>query len=302
MKTIHHDANPFDILVRLICKHHERPAHSLVELKEVQSTKAKGDLFELFCARYLRIIKKYDRVLLLRDLSLDMKRQLNLPGNNADYGIDIVCFSADGTHSAAQCKFKAPTPPKRVVFRKKNAAIGEKIVYPCVRWQEIATFHALCDASGPWSERITMTTAPYVKRLGGIRKREDKSICCASFRSLSVDALRSLISPKKSVSALREAASTVAVATASAPESGTINSRKRARTEEKETEKKRESREVDKDEKEGESCVTNTGNNVKSENNDRNPTLEELRAKRVRYFERLLVTSDKNSATVQNVN
>src|SRR5690242_13095667 len=60
------------------------PPHTLQEMKTMQSTKAKGDIFELFCQRYLLTIRGYDRVWLLKELSDDLKKQLKLPMGDKD--------------------------------------------------------------------------------------------------------------------------------------------------------------------------------------------------------------------------
>jgi predicted helicase len=102
-----------------------------------------------------------------------------MPFGMGDYGIDIVC-EKEGEYIAVQCKFKNPKSPVRVMNKK-----GEiKTIYPCVGWKELTTFNELCNSTGPWSERIVMTTAKSVRRLGGIKREGDKSICLGSFRKL----------------------------------------------------------------------------------------------------------------------
>ncbi len=156
--------------------------HTLQEMKEIGSTKNKGDLFELFCQRYLINIKQYDEVWLLKELSNELKKQLKLPLGNKDYGIDLFCLKKD-QYSAVQCKFKTPRPPIKV----KNSQNEMKTIYPSVNWKELTTFNELCNASGPWKERITMTTAPSVRRFGGIKDPRDRSICLQTFKSLTPD-------------------------------------------------------------------------------------------------------------------
>ena len=156
--------------------------YSFSDIRDQQCTKPKGDLFELFCARYLKSIKGYDQVWLLKELSETLKKQLKLPLGQKDYGIDLVCLKK-GSYSAIQCKFKAPGQ-KRVV---KNSYGELKTIYPCVNWKELSTFNELCNASGPWEKRITMTTAPSVRRLGGIKNPQDLSICFQSFQSLNAE-------------------------------------------------------------------------------------------------------------------
>ena len=172
----------FEVFFKKCQQYHQSSVQSLQELRTVRSTKAKGDLFELFCQRYLMTIKGYEKVWLLKELSDDLKKQLKLPMGDKDYGIDLVCLK-DNQYSAVQCKFKTPRPPIKVVNKKNEM----KTIYPSVNWKELSTFNELCNASGPWKERITMTTAPSVRRLGGIKDPKDRSICLQTFKSLTVD-------------------------------------------------------------------------------------------------------------------
>jgi hypothetical protein len=117
-----------------------------------------------------------------------------LPSGDKDYGIDLIGFK-NGLYSAIQCKFKAPRPPIKV----KNNKNQIKTIYPSVNWKELATFNELCNATGPWNQRLTMTTAPYVRRLGGIKDQKDKSICIKSFQSISIDDWIKLIHGRTSI-------------------------------------------------------------------------------------------------------
>ena len=175
----------FDLFFKKCQQYHSQVVHNLQEMKEIKSTKSKGDLFELFCVRYLTLIQGYKKVWLLKELSDELKAELKLPLGQKDYGIDLVCFNPDHQpcYSAVQCKFKTPRPPIAV----KNSKNQTKIIYPCVNWKELSTFNELCNASGPWFRRITMTTAPSVRRLGGLKDKKDLSICIKSLQSLTLD-------------------------------------------------------------------------------------------------------------------
>ena len=183
IKSINTPACIFDIFFKKCQQYHDQPVHNFQEMRAISSTKSKGDLFELFCARYLMAIKGFEKVWLLKELSEELKRELKLPLGNKDYGIDLVCYDGKGSpsYSAVQCKFKTPRPPVQV----KNSKNETKTIYPCVNWKELSTFNELCNASGPWKQRITMTTAPSVRRLGGIKDPKDKSICLQSLKSIS---------------------------------------------------------------------------------------------------------------------
>ena len=173
----------FDLFFKKCQQYHSQAVHNFQEMKEIRSTKSKGDLFELFCVRYLTVIKGFQKVWLLKELSEELKAQLKLPLGQKDYGIDLIGFdpSNQPQYSAIQCKFKAPRAPIKV----KNNKGENRVIYPCVNWKELSTFNELCNASGPWKQKITITTAPSVRRLGGIKDEKDKSICIGSFRSIT---------------------------------------------------------------------------------------------------------------------
>jgi len=180
IKTVESPACIFDLFFKKCLQYHNEPVHNLQEMRAIKSTKAKGDLFEFFCVRYLQALKGYDKVWRLSELTDELKVQLKLPRGRQDYGIDLVALKGSD-YSAVQCKFKAPRSPIKV----KNAKGETKTIYPCVNWRELSTFNELCNASGPWAKRITMTTATSVRRLGGIKNSADLSICLQSFKGLS---------------------------------------------------------------------------------------------------------------------
>jgi hypothetical protein len=182
----------FDVLFSKIRNFHEQPAHSITELRLYKTTKSKGDLFEELCKLYLLHILQYDDVWLLQEVPEQVKRELKMPFGSGDYGIDIIC-KKENKYSAVQCKFKTPKNPVRVANKK-----GEiKIIYPCVGWKELSTFNELCNSTGPWCERIVMTTAKSVRRLGGLKKKGDKSICLGSFRKLEIKDIQNMITNKE---------------------------------------------------------------------------------------------------------
>lgn len=189
-QTVHSLYTPkclFDVVFKKIREHHDVPVHSISELKK-KTTKCKGDLFEEFCKLYLLHVLQYDNVWLLREVPESEKRHLKMPFGDMDYGIDIIC-KRKNTYSAVQCKFKTPRPPIRVSNKKGES----KLIFPCVGWKELSTFNELCNTTGPWSERIVMTTAKSVRRLGGIKIPGDKSICIGTFNSLKCDDIKRMI-------------------------------------------------------------------------------------------------------------
>jgi hypothetical protein len=194
VKTIATPESMFDVFLKKCIQHHGQPVHTFQEMRTIKSTKAKGDLFELFCQRYLLTIKDYDQVWLLRELTQELKIILKLPLGQKDYGVDLIALrmvEGQPIYSAIQCKFKTPRAPIQV---KTNQG-KHVVIYPSVGWKEISTFNELCNASGPFKERITMTTAKSVRRMGGIKNEIDQSICLQGLKGLSTEQWMKLMNP-----------------------------------------------------------------------------------------------------------
>jgi predicted helicase len=164
----------FDIFLKLYLTHTTEPVHSIAELREKRTTKHKGDLFERFCQLYLKYIKKYDEVWMLKELPIAIREALSLESH--DVGIDLIA-KKNGRYSAVQCKYKTPRQDGTV----KDAPW---IWHNTVNWSSVSTFYALCARTGPWEKHIVMTTAKSIKRMGH-KNEKDLSICIGSFQKLT---------------------------------------------------------------------------------------------------------------------
>lgn len=164
----------FDIFVNSILEHHDKPVHSLIEMRQNRKTKTKGDLWEIFCKFYLQKIKKYDNVWLLKETPDDILNLLKLRKN--DVGIDIIACK-NNKYSAVQCKFKKP---------REGLVPGTWIAYNCVNWKELSTFYALCNSTNDnnWENHIVMTNTKYVRHMGN-KTKKDKSICYGTFSKMT---------------------------------------------------------------------------------------------------------------------
>jgi len=180
---------PFDIFLEGIINSYieNSDIHTLKDLKT--NTKVKGDLFELFCKKYLSIILKYDKVWLLNEIPPDIREQLGL--GERDLGIDLVVYnSKTNKYSAVQSKFKKS---------RSGLVPGTWIPYNCVNWSQLSTFYSLCSRTNnnDWEKCIVMTNAKYVRRMG-MKKSTDMSICYAKFKKLSnIDFLSFISTPQK---------------------------------------------------------------------------------------------------------
>ena len=95
--------NTFDEFIKQATSFYEMPAHTLQEMRARQNTKARGDIFEEFCAIYLKHVCGYENVWLLADVPEDILTQLSM--KRKDMGIDIV-VQDKGSFYAVQCKYK----------------------------------------------------------------------------------------------------------------------------------------------------------------------------------------------------
>jgi hypothetical protein len=146
---------------------YDKPAHNLIELKQRKNTKIKGDIFEEFSVLYLKHVKKYNNVWLLKELPDDVLMMLNM--KRRDMGIDLI-VEHNGDFYAVQCKYK-----KACTF-KKNV----------LSWKQLSTFYALCMRTGPFNKYIIMTNCDYTRHQGD-KTEKDLSICLKSFQNITKD-------------------------------------------------------------------------------------------------------------------
>jgi hypothetical protein len=158
--------NLFDEFINKCAEHYEKPAHNLVELRTRENKKIKGDVFEEFCVLYLKHIKKYTNVWLLKDVPDEVLKKVSL--KRQDMGIDII-VEHDNNMIAVQCKYKKHENNKKT----------------CVSWTALSTFYALCSTTGPYSKHIVMTNCDYIKHVGK-KTEKDLSICIGTFRKITV--------------------------------------------------------------------------------------------------------------------
>ena len=159
--------NLFDEFLKECQTFYDKPAHNLLELKQRKNTKIKGDIFEEFSVLYLKHVKKYNNVWLLKELPDDVLMMLNI--KRRDMGIDLI-VEHNGDFCAVQCKYK-----KACTF-KKNV----------LSWKQLSTFYALCMRTGPFSKYIVMTNCDYTRHQGD-KTEKDLSICLKSFQNISKD-------------------------------------------------------------------------------------------------------------------
>jgi HJR/Mrr/RecB family endonuclease len=106
-----------------------------------------GDIFEVFCVLYLKYVKDFTNVWLLKDVPVYLLEKLTM--KRQDMGIDIVVENM-GLFMAVQCKYK-----KHISY-KKNV----------LSWKTLSTFYALCLRTGPWEKYIIMTNCDYTRHQG----------------------------------------------------------------------------------------------------------------------------------------
>jgi len=160
-------SNLFDQFILECQNYYEKPAHSLLEIKQRDNKKIKGDIFEEFCVLYLKYIKKYNNVWLLKDVPEDILIKLKM--KRQDMGIDII-IEDQNIYNAVQCKYK-----KKYGFKKN-----------ILSWKQLSTFYALCFRTGPFDKYIIMTNCDYTRHQG-IKNVKDLSICLKTFQNIDTE-------------------------------------------------------------------------------------------------------------------
>ena len=157
----------FDLFLTECQKWYDQPAHTFTEMRVRDNKKIRGDVFEEFCVKYLKHVRKHTNVWLLKDVPDDLLITLGL--KRQDVGIDIVA-ETNGKYFAVQCKYK-----KHVSY-KKNV----------VTWKQLSTFYALVLRTGPWAQYIVMTNCDYCRHMGK-KTSKDVSFCLRTFQNITTE-------------------------------------------------------------------------------------------------------------------
>ena len=108
-----------------------------------------GNVWEDFCCKYLVEILGWSAYH-LKNMNQDDLSKYNL--KKRDVGIDLVAFDCKQNPIAIQCK-----------FRKNFCKLS---------WRDVSTFDALAFRTGPWKNRIIMTTCKSIHREGVIDSKD----------------------------------------------------------------------------------------------------------------------------------
>jgi predicted helicase len=160
--------NLFDEFISECQKWYENPAHSLSEMRMRDNKKLRGDMFEEFSLLYLKYVKGYKNVWLLKDVPDDVLEKLTM--KRKDMGIDLIIETAETTYMAVQCKYK------KHISTKKNI----------LSWSALSTFYALCLRTGPWEKYIVMTNCVYTRHQGK-KTKQDVSYCLKTLQNITKD-------------------------------------------------------------------------------------------------------------------
>ena len=160
--------NLFDEFILECQKWYESPAHSFSEMRMRDNKKIRGDIFEEFCLLYLKFVKGYKNVWILKDVPDEILEKLVL--KRRDMGIDLIIETHDSTYIAIQCKYK------------KHVGTRQNIL----SWKALSTFYALCLRSGPWDKYIVMTNCVYTRHQGK-KTTQDVSYCLKTLQNITKD-------------------------------------------------------------------------------------------------------------------
>ena len=163
-------SNIFDKFISRCQLYYDRPAHSIGEIKLKMNKKLKGDIFEHFCYKYLlHCYPNISNVWFLKDLPDDLCLKLSLKKN--DLGIDLVAKDTHNKFYAIQAK-----------YRKRNQYKPITVV----GWKELSTFYGIVNKTGPFYKHIVITNANYIRHIGN-KTIKDKSICYLSLKNIKLD-------------------------------------------------------------------------------------------------------------------
>jgi superfamily II DNA or RNA helicase len=122
-----------------------------------ETTKEKGDMFELLTKLYLKINPKYSskfsNVWLYNEVPTNTLKKLNLP--TRDMGIDLIAETKQGEYWAVQCKYKSDESKS-------------------LTWKEISTFESLAFVKGKGISAGLIATT--VDRSSSLFKDQNKNV------------------------------------------------------------------------------------------------------------------------------
>ena len=160
--------NLFDEFILECQKWYDAPAHSFSEMRMRDNKKIRGDMFEEFCVLYLKHVKGYKNVWLLKDVPDEILAKVHVA--RRDMGIDIIVETEAETFIAVQSKYKKHTSFKQNILS----------------WKSLSTFYALCLRTGPWEKYIVMTNCVYTRHQGK-KTKQDVSICLKTLQNITKD-------------------------------------------------------------------------------------------------------------------
>lgn len=158
----------FDYFLEECENYYKSPSHSIYELKQKQSTKIKGDIFEHFCLLYFKKIYGLQEIWLLQDLPENILQTLGLKRN--DLGIDLIGIDYKLRYYAIQAKYRN----RKNMYKK----------YRGLTWKQLSTFYALVYRTGPYYKHVVITTCDYVRHIGGRKTSQDQSICYTRLKNI----------------------------------------------------------------------------------------------------------------------
>lgn len=161
--------NRFDYFIGLCHAQYDKPVHTMIQMRDRQNKKLRGDLFELFCKEYLKnacwIL--FDEVWLWNEIPDNIRNYLGL--NTRDEGIDLVAVDTKGRYYAIQSKYRKIRPEKSKQF---------------VSWKQLSTFYSLAYRVGKFYKHIVMTNLDGVRHVTK-KTNKDISICKKRFQKMT---------------------------------------------------------------------------------------------------------------------
>jgi len=154
-------------------------------IKRIDRERQKGLAFEELCYRMIdqKAFLKLRCAQVWRYQDFPHKEEMGLP--KRDEGIDLIIRHENGKYSPVQCKYRKKPTTSEITITSKAGKTYQKRLYWQLSWKrDLATFHALCERTGPWFKRVVITNAPSILWKGR-KQTMDLTICRGTWALIS---------------------------------------------------------------------------------------------------------------------
>jgi predicted helicase len=158
----------FEEFIKILNDNYNKPCQTIQDIKNVQNTKLKGDIFEHFC--YLYGTKCLNlKMFFIKDMPYTYLAKLNMQKN--DLGIDLIGIDNNNNYYAFQVKYRKPNK------YKSKTIIG---------WKDLSTFFALVLKIDGFHRHVVFTNVDGVRHIGG-KSNKDQTIAKGTLQNIKYE-------------------------------------------------------------------------------------------------------------------